>query len=129
MKLAHVTLVVQDYDEAIRFYVEKLGFKLLEDTVLSPAKRWVIVQPPGGGCSLLLANAANAEQVSRVGNQTGGRVFLFLHTDDFQRDYDRLVANGVKFVRPPRAEAYGTVAVFEDIYGNWWDLVEPISRS
>jgi catechol 2,3-dioxygenase-like lactoylglutathione lyase family enzyme len=129
MHLAHISLLVDDYDKAIRFYVEKLGFKLLEDTVLSPAKRWVIVQPPGGGCSLLLANAANAEQVSRVGNQTGGRVFLFLHTDDFQRDYGRLVANGVKFVRPPRAEAYGTVAVFEDIYGNWWDLVEPISRS
>lgn len=129
MHLAHISLLVDDYDKAIRFYVEKLGFKLLEDTVLSPAKRWVIVKPPGGGCSLLLAKAANAEQVSRVGNQTGGRVFLFLHTDDFQRDYGRMVANGVKFVRPPRSEAYGTVAVFEDIYGNWWDLVEPITRS
>lgn len=129
MHLAHISLLVDDYDKAIRFYVEKLGFKLLEDTALSPAKRWVIVQPPRGGCSLLLAKAANAEQVSRVGNQTGGRVFFFLHTDDFQRDYGRLVINGVKFVRPPRTEAYGTVAVFKDIYGNWWDLVEPITRS
>lgn len=129
MKLAHVTLVVQEYDEAIRFYVEKLGFKLLEDTALA-ALASSREHPPPGGCTITHRLAGdNAEQVSRVGNQTGGRVLLFLHTDDFQRDYGRLVANGVKFVRPPRTEAYGTVAVFEDIYGNWWDLVEPITRS
>jgi catechol 2,3-dioxygenase-like lactoylglutathione lyase family enzyme len=124
--LAHIALVVRDYDEAIQFYTQKLGFKLLEDTVLSETKRWVRVAPPGAeGCNLLLAKAANEEQLSRAGNQTGGRVFLFLHTDDFWRDYDRYRENGVRFVREPAVEPYGTVAVFEDLYGNLWDLIEP----
>ena len=124
--IAHVALVVRDYDEAIAFYTEKLGFRLLEDTVLSESKRWVLVAPPGSGpCALLLAKAANAEQIQAVGNQTGGRVFLFLHTDDFYRDYQVMLENGIRFVRPPARESYGTVAVFEDLYGNLWDLVEP----
>ena len=123
--LAHVALVVSDYDEAIRYYTGVLGFELLEDTPLAPGKRWVLVAPRGNsGSSLLLAKAANAEQTSRVGNQTGGRVFLFLHTDDFRRDHANYLARGVKFIEPPRFEAYGTVAVFEDIYGNRWDLIE-----
>lgn len=123
--LAHVALVVRDYDEAIRYYTGVLGFELLEDTPLAPGKRWVLVAPRGNsGSSLLLAKAANAEQTSRVGNQTGGRVFLFLHTDDFRRDHANYLARGVKFIEPPRFEAYGTVAVFEDIYGNRWDLIE-----
>jgi len=125
-RLAHLALVVADYDDAIRFYTEKLRFTLVEDTVLSESKRWVLVAPPGSeGCTLLLAKAVGDEQKSRVGNQTGGRVFLFLHTDDFWRDYHRMVAEGIRFVRPPAEEAYGTVAVFEDLYGNWWDLIEP----
>jgi catechol 2,3-dioxygenase-like lactoylglutathione lyase family enzyme len=125
-RLAHISLVVNDYDEAIRFYTEKLDFTLLEDTVLSETKRWVVVAPKGAGsCSLLLAKAADDEQRSRVGNQTGGRVFLFLHTDDFWRDYHKLVECKVLFVRQPTAEKYGTVAVFEDLYGNLWDLIEP----
>lgn len=124
--LAHVALVVDDYDEAIRFYTEKLGFRLVEDTVLSETKRWVLVAPPGsGGCKLLLAKAASEEQKSRVGNQTGGRVFLFLHTDDFERDYRNFLENNVRFIRPPVRETYGTVAVFEDLYGNLWDLIGP----
>lgn len=124
--LAHVALVVNDYDEAIRFYTEKLGFRLVEDTVLNESKRWVLVAPPGGeGCSLLLAKAASEVQKSRVGNQTGGRVFLFLHTDDFRRDYERMLRNKVRFVREPVTEDYGTVAVFEDLYGNLWDLIGP----
>ena len=123
--LAAVTLVVRDYDEAIDFYVGKLGFDVIEDTRLSDAKRWVLVVPPGSnGTSLLLAQAATPEQATRIGNQTGGRVFLFLHTDDFWRDYNEMTARKVKFVRPPSEEAYGTVAVFEDLYGNQWDLLQ-----
>jgi len=124
--LAHLALVVADYDEAIAFYTQKLGFTLIEDTVLSDSKRWVLVEPAGGNsCRLLLAKAANNEQLSRVGNQTGGRVFLFLNTNDFWRDYNQMVSKQVRFVRPPREEVYGTVAVFEDLYGNLWDLIEP----
>ncbi len=123
--LAHIALVVADYDEAIQFYTQKLNFHLIEDTPLSATKRWVLVAPPGTtGCCLLLAKAVGEEQLSRVGNQTGGRVFLFLHTDDFWRDYHQMIANGVQFVRPPSEEVYGTVAVFADLYGNLWDLVE-----
>ena len=125
-KLAQVALVVRDYDEAIRFYTDVLKFELVEDTQLSPTKRWVIVQPPGpSGCRLLLAKAVGEEQISRIGNQTGGRVFLFLHTDNFQRDYEFLKTKGVKFVREPSNESYGTVAVFADLYGNLIDLIEP----
>jgi len=125
-KLAQVALVVRDYDEAIRFYTDMLKFELVEDTQLSPTKRWVIVQPPGpSGCRLLLAKAVGEEQISRIGNQTGGRVFLFLHTDNFQRDYEFLKTKGVKFVREPSNESYGTVAVFADLYGNLIDLIEP----
>lgn len=124
--LAHIALVVGDYDEAIAFYTGKLHFRLMEDTVLSETKRWVVVAPPGSaGCSLLLAKAAGDEQCSRVGNQTGGRVFLFLHTDDFERDYADMQARGIEFVRPPAKEPYGVVAVFKDLYGNLWDLIEP----
>lgn len=124
--LAQMALVVADYDDAIRFYTEKLGFTLLEDTVLSESKRWVRVAPAGSsGCCLLLAQAANEVQRSRVGNQTGGRVFLFLHTDDLWRDYHLWRARGVVFVREPSVEPYGTVAVFEDLYGNLWDLIQP----
>jgi catechol 2,3-dioxygenase-like lactoylglutathione lyase family enzyme len=125
-RIAHLAIVVNDYDEAIEFYTQKLGFELIEDTPLSETKRWVIVAPKGGGgCSLLLAKAANEAQQSRVGNQTGGRVFLFLHTDDFWRDYHKLIYHEVVFVRAPSEEAYGTVAVFKDFYGNLWDLVGP----
>lgn len=123
--IAQFALVVKDYDEAIDFYTQRLGFMLVEDTMLSETKRWVRVAPRGQGeCSVLLAKAAGEEQLSRVGNQTGGRVFLFLHTDDFWRDYNTLLANGVRFVRPPLEEPYGVVAVFEDLYGNLWDLIE-----
>src|SRR5687768_9376968 len=125
-KIALISLVVSDYDEAIRFYTEKLQFELMEDTPLGPEKRWVVVSPPGSDCRLLLARAANEEQRSRVGNQTGGRVFLFLHTDDFQRDYQNLVAQGIRIVRGPVREPYGQVAVFEDLYGNLWDLIGPV---
>jgi catechol 2,3-dioxygenase-like lactoylglutathione lyase family enzyme len=126
-QIAHIALVVDDYDEAIRFYTEKLNFLLLEDTVLSETKRWVLVSPPGDahGCSLLLAKASNDEQSTRVGNQTGGRVFLFLNTDDFHRDFQNLKTNGVTIVREPSVESYGTVAVFADLYGNLWDLIQP----
>ena len=128
-RIGHIALVVKDYDEAIEFYTQKLGFELVEDTVLSETKRWVLVAPKGSNqCSLLLAQAANEQQLSRVGNQTGGRVFLFLYTDDFQRDYQRMLANNVNFVREPQVEAYGTVAVFEDLYGNLWDLIEPVTH-
>jgi catechol 2,3-dioxygenase-like lactoylglutathione lyase family enzyme len=122
--IAHVALLVRDYDEAIEFFTGKLGFTLREDTALGPDKRWVLVAPPGeGGASLLLARAATPEQSRLVGNQSGGRVFLFLHTDDFRRDYERMRAGGVRFVEGPRDEPYGTVAVFQDLYGNKWDLV------
>lgn len=123
--LFQIALVVADYDEAIRFYTETLGFVLVEDTVLSDSKRWVVVAPPGShGSKLLLAKAAGEEQISRIGNQTGGRVFLFLHTDDFWRDYQNYKERGVLFMREPAEEAYGTVAVFKDLYGNLWDLIE-----
>jgi catechol 2,3-dioxygenase-like lactoylglutathione lyase family enzyme len=122
-KLAHVAVVVRNYDEAIAFYTQVLGFRLVEDTDLGGGKRWVLVSP-GEGCCLLLAQAANAGQASRIGNQTGGRVFLFLHTDDFWRDYNALRAHEVEFVRAPKEEAYGTVAVFRDLYGNLWDLIQ-----
>lgn len=125
-ELAAISLVVDDYDKAIKFYTEKLNFRLLEDTPLSETKRWVRVAPPGStGCSILLAKASSDEQMSRVGNQTGGRVFLFLHTDDFYRDYENLKRNNVLIVRGPSVEEYGTVAVFSDLYGNLWDLIQP----
>jgi catechol 2,3-dioxygenase-like lactoylglutathione lyase family enzyme len=125
-RIAHIALVVDDYDDAIKFYTEKLGFTLIEDTLLSETKRWVLVAPPRSKeCFLLLAKAANEEQKSRVGNQTGGRVFLFLYTDDFWRDYKIMENKGVEFVREPAVENYGTVAVFKDLYGNLWDLLEP----
>jgi catechol 2,3-dioxygenase-like lactoylglutathione lyase family enzyme len=124
-QLGYVALVVRDYDEAIGYFTNALGFALLEDTPLGNGKRWVLVRPQNlGGTSLLLAKAANPEQASRIGNQTGGRVFLFLHTDDFWRDYDQMKARGVKFREQPRHERYGTVVVFEDLYGNRWDLVQ-----
>ena len=133
--IVHVALVVRDYDEAIEFYTKKLHFTLVEDTY-QPAqnKRWVVVSPPGSvGATLLLARASKPEQDAFVGNQSGGRVFLFLNTDDFWRDYHDMISRGIKFVREPQAEAYGMVAVFEDLYGNLWDLLEldadhPISR-
>ena len=124
-----MALVVSDYDEAIKFYTEKLGFDLLEDTVQSETKRWVLVAPKGATEScLLLAKGANEEQKSRIGNQTGGRVFLFLATDDFWRDYKTFGEKGVVFVREPKVEDYGTVAVFKDLYGNLWDLWEPVKK-
>ena len=124
-KIGQISLVVKDYDEAINFYVDKLGFTLIEDTKLSETKRWVVVSPhDSGGCSLLLAKAANDEQSGRVGNQTGGRVFLFLYVDDFWLEYNELVEKGVSFRREPTEESWGTVAVFEDLYGNLWDLIE-----
>lgn len=124
--IGYVALVVQDYDEAIDFYVGKLGFTLIEDKqVEAQNKRWVLVVPPGATESrLLLARAVGAEQSTRIGNQTGGRVFLFLHTDDFWRDYKAYKDKGVVFVREPKEEEYGTVAVFEDLYGNLWDLLQ-----
>jgi catechol 2,3-dioxygenase-like lactoylglutathione lyase family enzyme len=126
--IAQISLLVEDYDEAIRFYTEKLNFMVKEDTVLSETKRWVLVSPPGAReCCLLLARAAEPEQKKHIGNQTGGRVFLFLHTDDFNRDYEAFLSRGVVFVRPPSKEIYGMVAVFKDLYGNLWDLVEPSS--
>lgn len=124
--LAHITLLVKEYDEAIEFFTDKLKFTLVEDTSLSDTKRWVIVSPPGPAeCNILLAKAVNEDQMSRVGNQAGGRVFLFLYTDDFQRDYQNLKNKGIKIVREPSTEIYGTVAVFSDLYGNLWDLIEP----
>ncbi|MCM2255255.1 MAG: VOC family protein [Vicinamibacteria bacterium] len=124
--IAHVALVVRDYDEALAFYVGQLGFVLLEDTYQPEQdKRWVVIAPPGAvGTTLLLARASTPEQEPFVGNQAGGRVFLFLETDDFWRDYQRMVEAGVHFVRPPKQEPYGTVAVFEDLYGTRWDLIQ-----
>ena len=127
--LGYLTLVVRDYDEAISFFTESLGFDLIEDTPSIDRqgrdKRWVLIAPPGStGTRILLAKASNTEEASRIGNQTGGRVFLFLHTDDFWRDYRAMTAKGVKFVREPKEEEYGTVAVFEDLYGNKWDLLQ-----
>ena len=124
--LAHISILVSDYDEAIQFYTGALGFTLVDDTPQADGKRWVLVAPPGSaGSSLLLAKASGEAQQKSIGNQTGGRVFLFLHTDDFWRDYDRYQKNKVVFVRGPVNEVYGTVAVFKDLYGNLWDLVEP----
>jgi len=124
--IVHIALVVREYDEAIRFFAEKLNFTLVEDTYQPEQdKRWVLVTPPGSdGPALLLARATTPEQERAIGNQTGGRVFLFLRTDDFWRDYNRMVEVGVTFVRAPKVEPYGTVAVFEDLYGNKWDLLE-----
>ncbi len=125
-EIGYAAVVVREYDEAIAFYTDVLGFDLIEDTPLGEGKRWVLVAPPGSaaGTRLLLARAATPEQAERIGNQTGGRVFLFLHTDDFWRDYRALQSRGVHFLEEPRQEAYGTVAVFEDLYGNRWDLLE-----
>jgi catechol 2,3-dioxygenase-like lactoylglutathione lyase family enzyme len=121
-----VTLVVREYDEAIAFFTNALRFKLIEDTPQDGDKRWVVMAPPGSnGAALLLAKAATPEQLAQVGNQTGGRVFLFLHTHDFWDDYNHMRAHGVRFTEEPRYEPYGTVVVFQDLYGNKWDLVEP----
>lgn len=123
--IAALSLLVHDYDAAIAFYTQKLGFELLEDTDLGGGKRWVLVSPPGATeCRLLLAKATTPQQAQCVGQQTGGRVFLFLHTDDFWRDYNTMRAAGVSFTETPRAEPYGTVVVFEDLYGNKWDFIE-----
>ena len=125
MRIAHVSIVVRDYDEAIEWYTAKLGFRLVEDTKLSDTKRWVLVAPPGdGGTSLLLARAADARQQAAIGNQTGGRVGFFLQTDDFHRDHRAFLARGVEFIESPRNEEYGTVAIFTDLCGNRWDLIQ-----
>ncbi len=128
-RIVQIALLVADYDEAICFYTDVLGFSLAEDKHMSETKRWVVVKPKGeGGFSLLLAKAATDEQKKFVGNQSGGRVFLFLHTDDIWRDYNNYREKGVEFVREPTTEAYGTVTVFKDLYGNLWDLIEPNGR-
>src|SRR5690349_9245732 len=125
--LAQLSFLVRDYDEAIVFFTQKLGFSLLENTDMNAGKRWVVVRPSNpSGAALLLARAATPEQVACVGNQSGGRVFLFLQTDNFQGDHAAMIARGVRFLEAPRTEPYGTVAVFEDLYGNKWDLLEPI---
>jgi len=128
--IIHIALVVREYDEALEFYVGTLGFRLVEDTYIPEQdKRWVLVEPPGSsGTQLLLARGVGDEQTSRIGNQTGGRVFLFLHTDDFWRDYHAYNEKGITFIREPKEEPYGTVAVFEDLYGNLWDLVQLKSK-
>ena len=126
-QIVHVALVVREYDEAIEFFTKKLDFRLVEDTY-QPAqdKRWVLVAPPGSlGVQLLLARATTPEQEASIGNQTGGRVFLFLNTDDFWRDYNNMTERGITFIREPKVESYGTVAVFKDLYGNLWDLLQP----
>jgi catechol 2,3-dioxygenase-like lactoylglutathione lyase family enzyme len=126
--ITRVAILVRDYDEAIAYYTVSLGFALVEDTDMGNGKRWVVVAPKGGtGASLLLARATNTEQSSRIGNQTGGRVFLFLHTDDFWRDYNEMKSRGVRFIEEPRHELFGMVVVFEDLYGNRWDMVQPLS--
>lgn len=124
--IVHIALVVKDYDEAIKFYTQKLNFSLVEDTYQPEQdKRWVVVSPPGStGTTILLARASKEEQESFVGNQSGGRVFLFLGTDDFWRDYNNMISKGVEFIREPKEQDYGTVAVFNDLYGNLWDLIE-----
>ena len=128
-RLALVSLLVTDYDEAIQWYVDRLNFTLIEDTKMSEEKRWLVIAPSeGNACNLLLAKASNPEQQSRVGNQTGGRVFLFLYTDNFYRDYDMMISKGVEFVRGPVSEPYGIVGVFKDLYGNLWDFIEPKGR-
>jgi len=126
--ITRVAIVVRDYDEAIAYYTGSLGFELVEDTDMGGGKRWVVVMPEGGsGAALVLARAANPEQAARIGNQTGGRVFLFLHTHDFWRDYHQMKARGVHFIEEARSEPHGTVVVFEDLYGNRWDMVQPAS--
>jgi catechol 2,3-dioxygenase-like lactoylglutathione lyase family enzyme len=122
--IGHVTLVVRDYDEAIAFFTKSLGFELRQDADIGDGKRWVVVAPYSTGCGLLIAKAVGAEQEKAIGNQSGGRVFMFLHTDNFVRDYEKMVARGVRFLESPRHESYGTVAVFEDLYGNKWDLLQ-----
>ena len=123
--IAHITLLVRDYDEAINFYTQKLGFDLVDDTALNETKRWILVRPKGASeCCLLLAKATSEQQENHIGSQTGGRVFLFLYTEDFWRDYKQMLNREIKFVRPPAEEQYGIVAVFEDLYGNLWDLIE-----
>lgn len=127
--VAHISLIVDDYDKAIEFYTQKLHFNLIEDTVLTDTKRWVIVAPKKSKeCGILLAKAANEEQKKYIGNQSGGRVFLFLHTDNFARDYQNLIDHGITIVREPVLEKYGRVAVFADLYGNLWDLIEPVVK-
>jgi catechol 2,3-dioxygenase-like lactoylglutathione lyase family enzyme len=126
-RLAHVTFLVRDYDEALVFFTESLGFRVVENSPLPGNKRWILVAPPGSqGANLLLARAATPEQLQQVGNQGAGRVFLFLHTDDFWRDYRLMLAANVKFLESPRQEPYGTVVLFEDLYGNKWDLLQPV---
>ncbi|MVN20036.1 VOC family protein [Mucilaginibacter arboris] len=128
--IAHVTLVVDDYDKAIEYFTTKLGFVLVEDTVLTTTKRWVLIAPSTSVEScILLAKAANEKQKLSIGNQTGGRVAFFLYTNDFRRDFAIMSTNGVEFVREPKEEPYGTVAVFKDLYGNLWDLLEPVKKS
>jgi len=128
--LAHVAFLVRDYEEALTYFTESLGFRVVEDTRLAPGKRWILVTPPGShGTNLLLAQAATPEQLQQVGKQAAGRVFLFLYTDHFWRDYRLMQAASVKFLETPRQEPYGTVAVFEDLYGNKWDLLEPADPS
>lgn len=125
MRIAHFSIVVRDYDEAISWFTQKLGFRLVEDTRLSDVKRWVLVAPPGDdNTSIVLGRAATPEQVAAVGNQTGGRVGFFLQTDDFARDHKAFLARGVEFIEAPRSEEYGTVAIFRDLYGNKWDLIQ-----
>jgi catechol 2,3-dioxygenase-like lactoylglutathione lyase family enzyme len=124
-RVATVSVLVADYDEAIAWYRDRLGFRLVEDVAMGDGKRWVVVSPGEGGARLLLARAADERQAARIGDQTGGRVFLFLETDDFHRDHARMLAAGIRFREPPRAEPYGTVAVFEDLCGNLWDLLQP----
>ncbi|MBI6874537.1 VOC family protein [Clostridium aciditolerans] len=133
--IVHIAIVVRDYDEAIEFYTKKLNFTLIEDTYQPEQdKRWVVVSPPGSvGTTILLARASKPEQESFIGNQTGGRVFLFLNTDDFWRDYNEMISKGIEFVREPKEQSYGMVAVFKDLYGNLWDLLQlkedhPISK-
>ena len=129
LSIAHISILVDNYDSAIDYYTQKLGFTLTEDKHLTESKRWVLVTPPGSACSLLLAKASTAEQVELIGNQTGGRVFLFLHTDNFDRDYARLLEHQVEIVREQSIEPHGKVAVFKDIFGNLWDLIEPARRA
>ncbi len=129
-KLAHIALLVKDYDEAIEFYTKKLGFTLVEDTILSADKRWVLIAPTASNeTCLLLAKATTEQQKNSIGNQSGGRVFLFLYTDNFEKDFNRLLQHNIKIIRQPVTEIYGTVAVFEDMYGNAWDLIEPANKA
>lgn len=125
-QLGQIALLVKDYDEAIYYYTQTLDFELLEDTPMSETKRWVRVSPPGSSCHLLLAKAANETQEKQIGFQAGGRVFLFLYTDDFYRDYEKYTSRGVEFIREPAREEYGIVSVFKDLYGNLWDLIQPL---